>query len=153
MKTTTKKNAKALALTKSSIAPPLKREEIIEGLLILAKEKFEKEAADIQAKRAKLKAEWDAECAALLPKGAPNFCGPHTWSNHEIRVTVRSSDRMKKIGEAFEQLTVPRWNEDAQRKSIAEEVKRKANRAPLLLANPETRKAFEKMAAQVGLLS
>jgi len=151
MKTT--KTKQALTLKAAPIAPPLKREEIIEGLLILAKEKHDKEVAAIKEQLAKLRAEWDKECASVLAKGAPNFRDPHGWDNHEIRVTVKTTDAMRRIGRAFDKLNVPHWDEDRQRKLIAEEVKRKANRAPLLLANPETRKAFEAMAAQVGLLA
>lgn len=143
----------ALALKSASIVPPLKREEVIEALLILAKEKHDKEAAAIQQKRAELRKQWEHECAALLKTGAPNFKEPHAWANHDIRVSITTTERMKRIGREYDKLIVPQWNEDTQRKLIAEEVKRKANRAPLILANPETRKAFQQMADQLGLLS
>ncbi|MHB1079798.1 MAG: hypothetical protein ACYC67_10360 [Prosthecobacter sp.] len=148
MKTTKSKTTSALAIP--TMAPPVKKSEVIEALYLLALEKFTAQEKEKATRRAEIAQQWEDGLKPLLDSGRSiNFGKPHDWDTSEIRLSVKTTPHLKQLGKQWDKNLPSSWNEKAERQRIAEKMASNGSRAKDLLADPASKAALEKILSKI----
>lgn len=139
-------------IIKSTINPPPTKTEVIEGLLTIAKERFDATQKERSTRRQELQEQWDQEVALRVKGKSPvRFGEPQTWEDHEVTITVKTSRKMKQIAEEWDRNRPLYWDEKEERKMISEALRQKKSRVADFLADPTTRQSFEALADHLSV--